>query len=268
MSVKSLREIIKWVLPAKIVYAIQQWSLRRSIANYPSRIVQHQYGIHQLSVRLSDNLAEGWYEPDEIALLKKGRLKPGAVVFELGAHQGVIAMLLAREAGPAGKVIAVEATRHNAEIAKENLRLNQIENVKVIHAAVAEHDGRELLFAATLDGVVRHDGAGDRVPTVSIDSLAREYGMPDVVFLDVEGYECQALAGAQAVLKQGADFLVEVHVGAELEGNGTVEQVIGQFPSSRYLLQVAAGEEMPFFFWKEGNTLPDRKFFLAATLKN
>ncbi|OYW77084.1 MAG: hypothetical protein B7Z37_06075 [Verrucomicrobia bacterium 12-59-8] len=273
MSVIFLREIIKRVLPAKMVYAIQQWSLRRSIANYPSRVVCHQYGMHKLSVRLSDSLAEGWYdrdwnEPDEITLLKKGRLKPGAVVFDLGAHQGVVAMLLAREAGPSGKVIAVEATRHNAEIARENLRLNQIENVNVIHAAVAEKDGCELFFTATLDGAVQHDGAGDRVSTVSIDSLAREHGMPDVVFIDVEGYECQALAGAHEVLGQGADFFVEVHVGAGLEENGTVEQVFGQFPSSRYLLQVSTGEEMPFFSWKEGGALPSHRFFLSATLKS
>ncbi len=268
-----LKDIIKRILPAKAVHAIQQRNLRKMIAAYPARVVRHLYGRHELSVRLGDNLAEGWYdhdwdEPIEITLLKQGRLKPGALVFDLGAHQGVVAMLLALETSPGGRVIAVEGAQHNVEAAKENLRINGIANVTFIHAVVGEHEGRELLFSSTLDGQVKHDGAGERVPTVSIDSLAREHGMPDLAFIDVEGYECQTLAGAKMVLEAGADFFVEIHVGVGLEENGTVEQVIRHFPEDRYHLHVESGEGRPFAPWKHGEALPRHKFFLAAILRS
>ncbi len=60
-------------------------------------------------------MAEGWYDHDwvdvmnEITLLRKSRLKVGARVFDIGAHQAVVALLLSRTVGPTGEVIAVEA---------------------------------------------------------------------------------------------------------------------------------------------------------------
>ena len=273
MNKLLLRNLIKKWLPSGMVHAIQQWLLSRSVAEFKSHIARHRYGIHELSVCIGDNLAQGWYDhdwaqPEEITLLKQWSLKPGALVFDLGAHQGVVAMLLAVECSPGGRVVAVEGSSHNVLMARKNAGLNHVESIQILHAVVGEEHGGEICFSSTLNGHVRNDGVGERVPQVSIDGLAAQYGMPDVVFVDIEGYECQALAGAQTVLKRGADFFVEVHVGAGLEENGTVEQVFGSFPSSRYLLQVSAGEEMPFSLWNEGDALPDRKFFLVATLKN
>ena len=76
----------------------------------------HNYGAGTLKVLLVDPLSEGWYDVDwaelpEIAALRNSLLRPGARVFDLGAHQGVVAMMLAREVGERGLIVAVEATR-------------------------------------------------------------------------------------------------------------------------------------------------------------
>jgi FkbM family methyltransferase len=60
-----------------------------------------------------------------------------------------------------------------------------------------------------------------RVPAWSIDDLSAEYGVPDVVFMDVEGFEHEALAGAQKTLRAGPDWFVEVHHPQELARYGT-----------------------------------------------
>ena len=87
-------------------------------------MVEHEYLGYPLKISIQDHVAAEWYDnlygPDsmsEIAFLQQGRLKPGATVFDLGAHQGVFAMILARMVGETGKVIAVEGTRHNATVA-------------------------------------------------------------------------------------------------------------------------------------------------------
>ncbi len=47
---------------------------------------------------------------------------------------------------------------------------------------------------------------------MTIDGLASRFGLPDVVLIDVEGYESHVLAGAANTLALGAtDFLVEIH---------------------------------------------------------
>lgn len=263
------RQCLKQILPVRLTHAIQQHLLRRSIASYSDRVVRHRYGGHEFAVHLTDNLAHGWYdhdweEPQEITLLKQWSLKPGAVVFDLGAHQGVVAMMLAAACSPGGRVVCVEGSLHNAQVARKNMAANGIESVRVEHAVVGETHGGELLFSSTLNGSVRNDGAGERVRRVSIDGLISEQGMPDLVFLDVEGYECQALRGGRLGLEGRADFFVEVHQGAGLEANGSVQELMAFFPEERFELHLAAGEGMPFVRWKSGDRLPAERFFLAA----
>ena len=94
-----------------------------AIRTFKPTIVQHEYGGIGLRVRIADKISARWYDRDfdelpEITFLKQKRLKQGALVFDLGAHHGVIAMLLARIVGDTGRVIAIEAGEHNFNVAK------------------------------------------------------------------------------------------------------------------------------------------------------
>jgi hypothetical protein len=73
------------------------------------------------------------------------------------------------------------------------------------------------------------------VEAITIDSLNQKYGRPDVVFVDIEGFEANALKGAAATLRTAADWFVEVHVGCGLEQyGGSAEQVLDRFDSTKY----------------------------------
>ena len=264
-----LSSIVKAVLPSGLVHRIKQKRLKTVLAAFPQQTVKHQYGPYPLSVRITDPLAAGWYDKDwaeltEIAFLKRARLKPGACVFDIGAHQGVVAMMLAREVTPGGRVVAVEGTRHNAELAKENIALNSIENVTVIHAVVGDVEGTEAVFSTTLNGSVSASKIGETVKTVSIDSLAVQHGIPDIVFLDIEGFEAHALAGATSSLVAGVDFCVEVHEGCGLQHHATKEQVMSFFPPTTHHCFISFPEGSPFQPWSPGAPLPTGRFWLIA----
>ena len=265
----SVKPLLNQMLPTRVSRVIRRLLLRRHIGQFERRIVGHEYLGFRLKVSLQDNIAAGWYDHDwesmpEVEFLKRGQLQAGAKVFDVGAHQGVIAMVLARLVGESGLVVAVEGTRHNAEVAVENCRINGITNVVVECAIAAEEAGLKLSFSETLNGSVGGELLPVEVPSVSIDSLAIEYGTPQVVFVDVEGYECQVFEGARKTLSAGADFFVEVHVGVGLERHGSVERLLSSFDRTEYALFWSLGEDAPFQELPDFANLPRHKFFLIA----
>lgn len=238
------------VLPDAVYRRIRARRVRGLISGYTPRTVRHTYGGYPLTIRLADPLAEGWYdhdvgEPPEISALRRGRLRPGARVFDLGAHQGVLALIVSRIVESDGQVVAVEAESHNAAVARENVALNDAANLTIIHAAGGAREG-ELSFTESLNGMVARRGAPGSVtvPAVTVDGLADRFGPPDVVMIDVEGHEGHVLAGAERTLAGGkTDFFVELHEEAWLAAAGsTAQQVVERFDRSRYQLSVGIPE--------------------------
>jgi FkbM family methyltransferase len=253
-----------------------RWSIRRRIERYRNRVAHHSYGGHDLAISLEDPVAEQWYDHDwpltpELACLGQSRLKPGARVFDLGAHQAVVALIISRLVGPQGRVVALEAERHNFDVASRNKALNDAGNLEVVHAAAGGEDGW-LNFTGGLNGSVVTDGGlgGARTRSRTVDSLAEEHGPPDVVFIDVEGFEHEVLRGAEKTLEAGmTDFFVEVHVGYGLEDlGGSAQEIVDYFGQPRYnvLVSPARGELEQYELGSlEGRAgLLAERFFLVA----
>ncbi|MEA2209802.1 MAG: hypothetical protein QOF54_2279 [Solirubrobacteraceae bacterium] len=223
------------------------------------------YGGHELTIELSDPMAEGWYDRDGpspvgTALLREREvLKPGARVFNFGAHQGLVALIFAREVGPSGQVVAIEAVRHNARAAETNRVLNAASNMHVLHAAGAAAEGM-IPFTESFNGRADEHGLTS-IQARSVDGLARAYGDPDVVFVDVEGYEEQVLRGAAATLaNRRTAFVVEVHKPETLARYGaTVEDVFGYFTKG-FDVFVTLGDQMPL---APAHALEGRGFLVA-----
>jgi FkbM family methyltransferase len=259
-------------LRAAVPPFIRRYVHARNVARHRSRYVPRthvgNYGGRELRVRFEDALAEGWYSEDipalpEIELLRTvGALKLGSKVFDIGAHQGVVALMYADVVGPSGSVVAVEAERHNARVAERNRDLNGAAQLVVEHAAISQEDGK-IRFAESLNGAVHeHARIGTvLVDAVTVDSLSARYGVPDVVVLDVEGFEARALRGATETLERCPAFVVEVHVGQIVDETPT--ELVATFEGWRRWVAV----ECPGWghrFVEFDGSIPDRRFFLIA----
>jgi FkbM family methyltransferase len=266
----SMKQVIKAIVPKPLWNRLRMWRMRRMLANYRRRRVRHNYGGYELEVELVDPMGAGWYDRDwpelaEIALLRQYGLRPGAKVFDIGAHQCVVALMVSRAVGPSGFVLAVEANPENCAAGETNRKLNGIENCQILNAAGAAQSGT-LTFNRGTNGQV-DDGSGDwgriEVDAYSVDDLAERFGVPNVLFIDVEGFECELLRGAQKTLAERPDCFVEVHVNAGLEKfGGSVSQVLSLFPAGYEFF--AAAPDSPFAPLKNESAVLLDRFFLVA----
>jgi FkbM family methyltransferase len=154
-------------------------------------------------------------------------VKPGDVVYDLGANIGYFTIMLSRLVGDAGKVYAFEPMPDNVETLRHNLALNKIANVEVFERAVASAAGTaELILSPwsaahslNLDGASKQNNRGEEdgvlvVETVALDDLVGtgEIRAPDFVKLDVEGAEVLALEGIRATMTSHRPLLMcELH---------------------------------------------------------
>ena len=271
----AARHMLLGLLPPSVLGRLRAWRVRQLVTSYSPRVVEHTYGDGSLRVHLGDPLGAGWYDHDwaqlpEISALRGRSLRAGARVFDIGAHQGVVAMMLAREVGASGFVLAVEPNPHNADVALKNRELNGMMQLEILKAAVSDRSGT-ITFNQGLDGQLDDGtGAGGRmtVASVTLDELAQRHGMPNFVMIDVEGAECMVLQSGAKVLGSGADFAVEVHVGHGLEKlGGSVEKLLSFFPTNRFVVTARAERDDAFRPLAAADPLTRDRFFLLATAR-
>jgi FkbM family methyltransferase len=271
----TLRSAAKAVIPRAITDRIRIARYRWTLRHFQPYQVRHRCAGFEFNLWISDPTARNWYDrdspavPPEITFLAQHRMREGATVFECGGFQALIAMVLARFVGPTGKVIAVEASGRNVEVGLRNCRLNGVRNVEIVHAVVASSSDW-LPFNYRTNGRV-DDGSGawgrTMVPGVSVDDLRRRFGAPDVLFIDVEGFEAQVLQGAADTLARGRpDCFVEVHAGCGLEFFGGSVGALARFLQTfGYTLWMSGPQGPEFVPFDERSELIKSRFFLIAT---
>jgi FkbM family methyltransferase len=157
-----------------------------------------------------------WYKP-EIAMNAelrslKAMCRPGSVVFDVGAHHGMMTVLLARWVGPEGHVHAFEANPTNALVLAGNIALNNLRNCTPVHAVIGGDAG-----VSEMAGEVVSLETGRKrraIERITLDEYCDRAGVArvDVLKIDVEGFEGEVLKGCRRVLEQKPMMDIELHI--------------------------------------------------------
>lgn len=142
-------------------------------------------------------------------------LAPGATFVDVGANIGYFSLLASKLVGDAGTVLAIEPSHVNLSRLAEHLWKNASGNVLV--ASIAAGNGHALptinfptfnnAGAATLRP--GHSVQGNRVMQAPLDEIFAAQGIrPDLVKLDVEGFELEALKGMRDSLARYAPVVI------------------------------------------------------------
>jgi FkbM family methyltransferase len=171
------------------------------------------------------------YEQDLVNLLPK-LVKPGSVIYDVGANLGYYSTLLARLTGPTGHVYCVEANPLCVYFLRANAEMNGVQNFEVLPVALLDEEKTSeftINYGSSGVGQAKETmtwlkpGHKIRVPADSLDNLLAKYPLrePDLIKIDVEGAESFAVQGMLQTLERKRPLLL-----LELHGCGPAGQTL------------------------------------------
>jgi FkbM family methyltransferase len=148
-------------------------------------------------------------------------IKPGAVIWDIGANLGLFSFIAAGLAGKQGKIFAVEPDTYLVGLLRRSSRLrnSHAAPVEVIPCAVAETLSLATFNIAQwarasnyLAGYGSSQAGGiresQRVLTITLDWLATQIPLPNLIKIDAEGADLLVLEGASELLRKERPTLI------------------------------------------------------------
>ena len=175
------------------------------------------------------------WEPHVVRNLQ-AHVVPGSVALDVGAYIGTHALLMGRLAGPEGRVYAFEPQRKAYRELRRNIELNGLANVTALRFAVGAETrivemnppreigvvevGSGRVGRGLGEGGVAIGVGGDLAELRPLDSFG--FRNVSVLKIDVEGFEDEALTGAEGLIRQNRPvILLEILGGKPYPGAPT-----------------------------------------------
>jgi FkbM family methyltransferase len=144
------------------------------------------------------------------------------VVVDIGANVGYYALLEAKIIGNKGKIYAIEPVPETNELLKENVKLNNYENVEIYQQAIGDKTGVATMYVSEWLNRSQMKELGLKnekvshevnVPISTLDDFMEDKPYPDIIRMDTEGYEYNILKGMQRILetKKALSIFMEFH---------------------------------------------------------
>ncbi len=156
----------------------------------------------------------------------------GQVVYDIGAFHGLLTLYFARNAR---RVVAWEPNSHNRRRLEENLRLNSFSNVTVRPYGLSSRSmNAQMSFDPLAPGTASIDtemARGQEHETIELRTLDEEQGLepPDLIKIDVEGFELEVLKGATQTLTSSGRrprLFLEMHGADQADKRQRVQAIV------------------------------------------
>ena len=181
--------------------------------------------------------------------IDRAALKPGDIVFDLGAYCGSATQAFSKLVGENGAVFAFEPDPKNFAALIFNMELHKLRNVTPIDKGVWSAETTldfhaEGNMGSSLHGFLDRPGKMTRVCVTTIPAAAREYQLDrlDFIKMDIEGAEIEALRASEELLKRFKPKLViEPH---RISGRLTTEDVRSLLSNWNYDSEIVTQGEL------------------------
>ncbi|MEL6494968.1 MAG: FkbM family methyltransferase [Cyanobacteria bacterium J06623_7] len=257
-----------------------------------SYVIKKQFEDISFDFIIGDTEAKDWYDSElssstpeslnpeplnhEFKFIRQ-LIEPGDIVFECGTHHGLTAMLLSKWVGTTGQIVTFEINQKNAAIARQNIALNEVENVILEEKGLGSQNNRLKIFDKSNASVTPSNllsfgwlknfvyGTNEAEITTLDDYAKITSLMPTFLKIDVEGYEAEVLKGASEILKTRPKLEIEIHTEILSRYNTSVAEIFDLIEPEGYQmwLQWHDDEEPQYFDWQQHKTIDHRVHLFA-----
>lgn len=157
----------------------------------------------------------GFYEKDSI-LKWEQFIQDDSVVIDIGANIGYYTLIAANKAGK-GWVHCFEPVTISYEALQQNIQLNHLTNVTANAVGISNSEALQTYYISSADNRgmsgMKHpenfSGLVEKKQTITLDSYAIKNNLSriDLIKIDIEGNELNALKGMQTILTQNRPAL-------------------------------------------------------------
>lgn len=189
----------------------------------------------------------GWMGASERKTISR-LARPGATIIDVGANLGLYTVLLSKLTGEQGQVIAFEPDPALFRQLQENCVLNGCANVRAFNSAVGRQADRlhlQKLVANTGDNHLSREPSKFfrqtiAVDVVKLDDVLRDV-RPDLLKIDVQGWEYEVLQGADQLLAANphAELYLELWPAGLTRAGSTVTDLIQWLQARNFELYLA-----------------------------
>jgi FkbM family methyltransferase len=188
----------------------RDWTIRRQLPqDFGSApiLVTSSAGLRYLARSMND------VDPVLMNLVKEF-VRPGSVVWDIGANVGLFTFAAASLAGPEGQVMALEPDAWLVQLLRRSAKLQPAESapVKIVPAAVASRLALRTLCLAERSraanylaefGTIQTGGAREEqtIVALTLDWMLDFAPAPSLIKIDVEGAEIEVLRGSSQVFE-------------------------------------------------------------------
>lgn len=178
-----------------------------------------------------------WEQPRLLELERMIKAKPGCIVLYIGAYKGDMAALLATWGA---RLILVEASPGFWPLIRETWAGNGLDKPLGMFSGLISRKstsdltgeqlrqwpGRSEMFVEGTTGFAHLAESGGHMPEITIDDICSQLMVtPDIVTMDIEGSELEALYGGIKLIESRlTTFMLSVHPEFMFHNHGTYER--------------------------------------------
>jgi len=196
--------LTKFMILIKIMFKLKNWTC--PIFHYFNLknnecIAEFRNGIKCIIRNRSDTVVflENFFL-DNYDRVEGFAIKEKDVIVDIGAHVGYFTIYAAKKA-KRGKVISFEPSKESFKVLKNNLKINNIQNVNVENIGVRNESGNSILYVDRDNEIGNSMFSNDKnlikenVQVTSITEIIKKYNIKsiDLLKLDCEGAEYEII---------------------------------------------------------------------------
>lgn len=175
----------------------------------------------------------------------------GKIIYDIGGYIGILTIVFSKLTGKTGQVVVFEPYKENCLKIKDNIRLNRLENVRIVEVAIGDKKDENAIlimsrsssatgsFDKQIQSQIIVEGnyrqLQSRIDTLDNTVVDFSLPYPDFIKIDIEGMEFFALLGmCEIISRKSPEIYIEIHGTDESSKCENIRRITQLFQSIGY----------------------------------